>query len=250
MTRVAVLDIARLVAGTAILAYASVLDVRTRRVPNRTWLVGGALAALLLLLDVVALHHVDPVYLILIPALMLVFYGLWYAHLIAGGADAKALMTLALLAPYPIELAAGARTLPLWPSPLPVTVVTFANSLLLFVAVPLVFFVYNAVRGDVRFPSMLLGYTMSLDRAEGRFVWVSERVDDSGRIHQVLLSSKQSPEEQAENIARLRAAGRTRAWVTPKIPFMVPLLGGYVAAFLLGDVFTKVLSETLLRGRA
>jgi len=39
-----------------------------------------------------------------------------------------------------------------------------------------------------------------------------------------------------EAIARLRAAGIDRAWVTPQIPFMVPLSGGFLLAFFVGNV--------------
>jgi len=243
---VVVTDVLRFAVGSAILLYASVSDLRWRRVPNRTWLIGGAIALAILAVDALAFDRIRGVYLVLVPIIIVLAYVSWYFHLLAGGADAKALMMLAALVPYPLD---WATSLPRWTSPLPPAAVSFANSLLVFLALPLLFLVFNLLRGDVRFPTMLLGYTLSLDEAQRRFVWVTERVDDAGRVRQVLMSSKQTPEEQAENIARLRAAGRTRAWVTPKIPFMVPLFAGFLAAFVLGDVFTKLLSLTILRGR-
>lgn len=244
----AVLDVLRLVVGVAILSYGSVRDLRTRRVPNRTWLVGGAIGAFLLLIDVTVYDRIDSAYLLLAPLVVVLAYAFWYIHLIAGGADAKALMMLAVLVPYPYGFEGPLGAWPLWPSVLPPTAVTFANSLLVFVAVPFLFFAYNLIRGDLRFPTMFLGYRMELDHAERSFVWISERIDEAGRTRQLLMSSRLSPEEEAQNVARLRAAGRTRVWVTPKIPFMVPLLGGFVASAVLGDVFTKLLTLTLFRG--
>lgn len=231
------IDWARFAFGTALLLYASVLDLRTRRVPNRTWLVGTAGGLLVLAVDVLVLHRLEPLYLVLVPLIVAVSYGLWYVHLIAGGADAKALMTLAVLAPYPLDLGGA---FPVWPDALPPAAVAFANSLLVFLLFPLLFVLYNLARGDVRFPAMFLGYRLALDHAATSFVWIAERAGEDGAVRQVLMASRMDPEQVEANVARLRALGRTRVWVTPKIPYMVPLLGGYVAAFFLGDVLTHL----------
>lgn len=239
------MDAVRILVAGAILTYASVSDLRIRRVPNRTWLVGGAIGAALLLVEVSLFNRVDGPFLLLIPIIAGLAYVFWYFHLIAGGADAKAIMMLAILIPYPFELDEISSSIPYWPSPLPPTAVTFANSLLVFIAVPFLFFAVNLLRGDLRFPAMLLGYRMDLERAQRSFVWVTERIDENGRSRQLLMSSKQSPEEEEANVARLRAANRTRVWVTPKIPFMVPLLGGFLAAIIVGDVFTRLVTLAL-----
>ena len=42
--------------------------------------------------------------------------------------------------------------------------------------------------------------------------------------------------DRSEDLARLRAAGIDKVWVTPQIPFMVPLLGGFWLAFFVGNV--------------
>lgn len=239
------LDVVRFVFGSAVLLYASVLDLRTRRVPNPTWYWSGGVGAVLLALDLLVFDRVPWQYLVAIPLIMAVAYALWYFYLIAGGADAKAIMMLAVLVPVPIDLASDALALPVWPPLLafPPALTIFANSLLAFVLVPLFLLARNLLRGDVRLPAAVLGYTMALDDVERRFVWPMERVDDAGRVRLLLFASKLPPEELRTQLERLRAAGRTRVWVTPKIPFMVPLLVGYVATFVLGDVFTHVLVE-------
>ena len=124
---------------------------------------------------------------------------------------------------------------------------SFANSLIVFLLIPLAFLTYNLARGDIRFPAMMLGYRLDLDAAARRFVWVTETIDPAtGRRRQLLMASKQSREEQETNLAGLRAAGVDRVWVTPKIPFMVPLLGGFLVAFLFGDVLTQVILLVLV----
>lgn len=242
------LDGARFVVGAALLFFASVSDLRTRRVTNTAWIVGATAGLVFLAIEYAVLDRpLDWVPLAIIPLIILITYGLWYFHLLAGGADAKAIMMLAILIPFPVGWDLAGRVLPLWPSPLPPAFSVFANSLLVFLLIPLLFLVWNLAHRDLRFPAMFLGYTMGVDRAAKSFVWVTERVDEEGRVRQVLLSSKMSREEQAENLEALRRSGRTRVWVTPKIPFMVPLFGGYVAAFFVGDVFTRLLLSIMGR---
>lgn len=242
------LDLLRLAVGTLLLAYASVLDIRTRRVPNRTWIVGGSVALILLVLDLAWTKRVEWLD-VLLAALFIAFaYGLWFFHLLAGGADAKALMTLAILVPIPIELQVAGSDLPLWGSLLPGVLVVFANSLLAFVALPFFFFLGNALLGHFRLPAMFLGYPMPIDRVRKSFVWLAERVDDEGHFRQLIWGSRLTRDEQEEQLGRLANAGRKRVWVTPKIPYMVPLLAGFVAAFTLGDVFSKLVFE-YLQGR-
>jgi preflagellin peptidase FlaK len=39
----------------------------------------------------------------------------------------------------------------------------------------------------------------------------------------------------------LRAAGVDRVWVTPQTPFMVPLFGGFILAFVVGNLLIGIL---------
>lgn len=239
------LDLLRLLVGGAFLAYAAVLDWRTRRVRNAVWLALGAIGLILwpveaFLLDTLTWVHVAVAFLVIAAA-----YVLWYVHLLAGGADAKAIMALAVLAPVPAAWTALGTDLPLLTSPLPPAVVTLANAVIFFIAVPVVFFLWNLARGDVHVPTMLLGYKMSLAEAERRFVWVVDTVDEDGRLRRAVLPSKRTAKQHEANLARLRAAGHERVWVTPKVPFMIPLWAGFVAAYTVGDIVFGVVSRTL-----
>lgn len=246
---VANLDWLRLGTGGALLAYAAVQDLRTRRVPNLTWLVGGAVGAALLLVDWWGGRAVRPVHLVIIALLLASAYLLWYFHLLAGGADAKALMMLAVLLPLPLRLEAAGHAFPVWTSPFPPALVVLANSLLAFVVVPLVFFSWNGARGDVRWPAMFLGYRVRLAEVPHRFVWLMERAQARGPPRLALFASRTTPQQQSAHLRRLKAQGVRRVWVTPKFPFMVPLLAGFLAAFFLGDLLTRFLVAPLLPGR-
>jgi preflagellin peptidase FlaK len=148
-------DLLRLVAVPA-LGWAAWRDVRTRRLPNRLWYPLFAVGLLTLALDATA--HVplttvdDRLFFVRVGVSVLILvplaYGLWWIGGF-GGADAKALMTLAVLFPtYPVfYLATGAY--PLVATTLGVFSMTvLTNAVLVGLAYPLYLGVRNAVRGD------------------------------------------------------------------------------------------------------
>lgn len=240
------LDGLRFLVGFFLLAYASIRDWRTRRIENSVWWFGGALGLLLLVPDALLTQRVGPADLAIALLVIGTAYVLWYVHLLAGGADAKALMMLAVLLPGPIEWDWGVRVLPLWPSPFPPALVVLTNGVLFLVAAPVAFLLLNAARGDVRFPAMLLGHRMPLSQARKRHVWIVERVGPGGKVEQILWASRLTKKEQAAHAAQLARRGVRRVWTTPKIPFMIPLLAGFVAAFVAGDVLTHFVVEPLV----
>jgi preflagellin peptidase FlaK len=148
-------DILRLVA-IPVLGWAALSDVRTRRVPNRLWPPLAALGVVLLVWDLLA--HLPPA--TLADRLFLVQVGISVVFVVPfsylfwrmggfGGADAKALMTLALLLPtYPVYFL-PTTALPLVEAPLGVfsfTVLT--NTVVVAVAYPVVLGVRNLLTGD------------------------------------------------------------------------------------------------------
>ncbi|WP_338740441.1 A24 family peptidase [Haloplanus salilacus] len=149
-------DLLRLIAVPAF-GWAAWRDVRTRRLPNRLWYPLLAVGVLALLWDVRTHLPVagidDRLFLVRVGVSLLVVvplaYGLWWMGGF-GGADAKALMTLALLFPtYPVYyLPWGAY--PRVETTLGVFSMTIlTNAVLVGVAYPVYLGVRNALRGDL-----------------------------------------------------------------------------------------------------
>jgi preflagellin peptidase FlaK len=149
-------DLLRLIAVPAF-GWAAWRDVRTRRLPNRLWYPLLAVGLVALLWD--AWNHLpvagidDRLFLVRVGVSLLVVvplaYGLWWMGGF-GGADAKALMTLALLFPtYPVYyLPWGAY--PRVATTLGVFSMTIlTNAVLVGVAYPVYLGVRNALRGDL-----------------------------------------------------------------------------------------------------
>lgn len=239
------LDLLRLFAGATVLAFASWTDWRWRRAPNVLWI-------LLALVGVVALAAqlaLDPSgtlaqwrYLVGIPLFAGAIYAMWWFGLLAGGADAKALMALALLVPFPLALAEG---IPPLSSPMPGAFAVLENSLLLFLLIPLSLAVWNIAHGDARFPHLFLGVKRRAADVRRGHAWPMEMVSEDGQRRTRFMASRLSDEEVDAAFARIQALGEERVWVSPKIPFMIPLMGGFVTAFLVGDLLFGLLRLAL-----
>ena len=176
--------------------------------------------------------------LLTMPIMVLVYQGFYQVGLLHGGADAKGMIALTLLvptypeaSPFPL-VPVDPRMEPAMHLLFPFSLVTFVDAAVLYLVLPLAFLVFNASRGDLRFPQALFGYRADLEPPP-RNAWLMERIDDRGE--HVLVLFPRRGRNPADEARRLREAGISRAWVQPKIPFMVPLVAGYVAAFLVGN---------------
>jgi len=238
---VPVLDLLRLLAGTTLLAFAAYTDWRWRRAPNVLWVV-MALVGLVALAAQLAFEPSDVLgrwpYLVFIPGFAVAIYAMWWFGLIAGGADAKALMAMALLVPFPLALAEGVPPLA---GPLPGAFTVLGDSLLLFLAIPLSLAVWNLAHGHARFPHLFLGVKRKAKDVRRGHAWPMEVVEEDGSRRTRLMASRMSEEEVEATFARVQALGEEKVWVSPKIPFMIPLLLGFVATFLVGDLIFALL---------
>jgi preflagellin peptidase FlaK len=174
--------------------------------------------------------------LMVIPILFVIIFLLYQFNIVKGGADAKALMAIALLIPrYPM----------IGPFPLvnvtvdatqyimPFAILVLFNAALMTLVVPLVMLAYNLYKRDVKVPAMLFGYTMDLPDARNKFVWPMEYVKDGVVKISAFVKSDDSTEEQ---INQLEAAGKTRIWVTPKIPFLIPITASLLFSTIVGNI--------------
>ena len=179
---------------------------------------------------------------------MLVVYQLFYrVRLLHGGADTKGLIALTLLIPsYPDArpfplLTADPRVESVVRVAFPFSLVVWVDAAIVSLAVPIGLLVYNAVRGNLAFPQAFLGYRAPLDPPP-RHAWLMERITDGGE-HVLVLFPKRRTDPTGQ-VARLQARGIKRAWVTPQIPFMVPLFVGFVLAFVMGNLLVGLLRLT------
>ncbi len=185
-----------------------------------------------------------------VPLLILIYQGFYQIGFLRGGADAKAMIALALLvplypdaSPFPL-LAVPAQVAGTMEVLFPFSLTVLVNAAILFLVVPLVYLVVNVARGEFEWPHGFFGTKAPLDHLPPH-VWLMERVDRGGERVAVLFPSHRR--DESEEIAKLRAAGADRVWVQPKVPFLVPLLAGFLLAFVVGNLMLGFLTAVLPR---
>ncbi|MEE9267809.1 MAG: A24 family peptidase C-terminal domain-containing protein [Thermoplasmata archaeon] len=167
---------------------------------------------------------------------ILLGYVFYYLGLLKGGADAKAFMAIGILVPgYPALgpfplLAVGPPLLAPFELLFPFAMTTLLWGALLLIGLPLAFLGRNLARGDRRWPQLLLGYKAPVDQLP-RFAWTLQEVKDGRMRHRVVPRTT----AREADLEALRAAGVSRVWVTPQIPFLIPLTVGFLLAFLVGN---------------
>ena len=82
---------------------------------------------------------------------------------------------------------------------------------------------------------------MELLKAKNSFVWPLETIVKGKRKISYLSMNKKSDDIykmfEKKNILNI--------WVTPKIPFMIPLLIGFILSFFIGDILFLIMSYIL-----
>ena len=239
------LDITRLIVGVVILGYASYTDIKTRRASNMLWVIMGSIGGVLLLVQYSftdTLEGSNVYYLAFIPIMIVLVYILFQLRLIFGGADAKALMALAILLPFPflqwLPTSSGLPNLPMGETNLPYCWGVFINALLLFLFIPMGLFIFNIARRQICFPHCFLGYKMSIEKAKEKFVWPLEKIEE-GKSKFVYMPKDFDIDEE---LKKFEENNISEIWVTPKIPFMIPLLGGFICVFVFGDFLTHIMN--------
>lgn len=222
----------RFLLGFAMLAGAVPSDLRRRRVPNSWWIPFTALAAALLVGDLLdpardwgrlAIAYGGAA------AVAGAMYLFWRMRLF-GGADAKALMVLAFLVPWPSPRTAAS---------IQPALDTVANGSLLMLAVPVACLLVNLLRGHVAVPAMLLGWQLPVERARAAHVWPLQHVRKDGTVGWRFWQ-KASLDSMDATYDALEAAGVRRVWVTAKVPFLVPLAVGLAVSWWWGNLLLTV----------
>lgn len=235
----------------AILFYACYSDLKTRTVTNKLWLlllvVGLPLALYLL-------------YLRGLPFLITLGYSLGFTSVLAylffvlnlfGGADAKALIGIALLVPTNPLYAAP------FPDPFPFAITTLFNGAILSSLVFPLLFLYNAVK--LR-PSELkahlglafVGYKRKIDtlasakRTFQRLLhsYELERESEGETVRRALVfGGLEIDDNLVEDLKRYHEQGKIEdaVWVTPGVPYMLFITAGFFFALTAGNLPFRII---------
>jgi preflagellin peptidase FlaK len=247
------------VAVVATLLYASLLDIRDRRVPFPTWypMLAVSLPMVAWFYFSIFLEGGLPTvlyYLVLCGLFSAVFYLFAYFGLF-GGADAWALIFLTICIPaFPLEPIGGFPPLGF----LPFSVLV--NAVVLNLFTPLGICIMNVVKGNhAPFPYPFLGFPVEGDSIEYSYGYIMEDIREvdgvisrrfltirealggiisgEGRVYTKDL--RQHPERYGEELGLYRKAGKI--WISYGVPFIVPITAGLLSALVVGDLLLIVM---------
>ena len=220
----------RILLALVMLSSATIIDIRKREISDLMWIIFGAVSVILIFFepDLIKAAFVVGFSLIVAPLVLILWrFGLF------GGADALGLIVLSALAPM-ITLSNSAV------SPFSILV----NSALLSVSPMIIYFIRNSVlilRNEDIFHdfeetkskkifAMFLGYRSK----NPKYSFSLERqVGNKKRLNIALHHSDTAEYCTTPN-----------TWVTPGLPFMIFILGGFIIQILFGDVILGLMGLT------
>lgn len=232
----------RIAACACMLAAASFYDMKSREIPDKIWLVFGGVGALLMALEFAGgpsypARQPFTLYATGMGVMSLIGYAAYRAGLV-GGADAKAIVALAVLFP---AYSAGFRM-----HDIPALSV-FSNALIFSLAGLLHNMARNAIslaKGIPIFEGVsegtlrkALAFSTGFSTAScGKYLFAMEEKDGQGR--RKFNFNPASYNDFAEQ-------GQRRVWVTHALPFVVYIAAGFAIFIAVGDLLALAVTGLL-----
>ena len=167
----------------------------------------------------------------------------WRARLLHGGADAKAMVVVALAIPWWSGIGPLGET-----TAVPPVISVLIWSALAFLILPFVTISRNLRTGHSG-PLRMIWHAerWDLDRIPGHHVWILseivETADGERRVRERMRPRRKrvNSEDLTAQIEQLKDVGETSAWITKKHPFLVYVLPAIPLALILGDPVATIL---------
>lgn len=255
------LNILRVAICMVILGYSCVTDWKTRRAPNRLWYVMGSIGLALGLFELYSLDFYSVFifswafgFIFVFVLMYFLYYLFSYFGMVGlGGADAKALIAIAAMFPYYPTMDLAGITLPVMDISRSVIFgfSVFGNALVLNLAVPVAIFVYNLLKvpaGELKSSPFrsFTGYKSTIEGLKGKHVRLMSRYSEEGGQVKAkrAFGGSELDDQTYDKLVKWKAQGKIgdMLWVTPKIPFLIPITLGFLFAVAGGDILTQAIS--------
>jgi preflagellin peptidase FlaK len=207
-----------LIFGFLILAYASFLDLKHRAIDNKSWMALVLLGLVFLTVDYTRIGSSVILPFAFSTGFTLVVVAVLYYFGIMGSGDCKILFGISALVPLPIHFS----IFPIF------SLGVFTNAIVLSLAIPLMFFIYNLrrlreVKSIRDFLVLFLGY-----KKKGSVIGPFEVALETEKGVKIFLNTKNLELGH-------RLSTEEEVWVTPAIPFVVLITAGFLISALMGD---------------
>jgi len=250
------IEILKVLACMPFLLYACYADIKTRRVANETWVVMFGVGFIFIVADFMELGLPYLIRNILSFAFIFAFVYVLFQFGAFGGADAKVLMVISLIIPTFPAIVLFGTSYPLNGVP-PIDLFAFSvfgNSVLLTVIVPIGLGMYNLARNPVESIKkplyMITGYMTPISKLEkGHFRMIeSYSQTDSGLKFRFTRSGTELSNNVIKELKGYLKEGKVkdRVWITPGLPFMIPITAGFITAVVFGDLIFYITMKFMM----
>jgi len=214
-----------------VLFYASVLDYKYREIDNRSWLSLVVAGFILNIVESFIAGSTDILKFLVVSFIfgLIVAYALYYTGAMGGG-DGKIFMGIAAMFPFfPF------KTLSVFPL---FFLSVFANSVFLSALLPLFFFIMNIPR---------IGEVKSLKHIVLLFIGYKRKERDVREFEAVIGKGDELNLFQNANLMELGKRGESddEVWVTPAMPFIIPITLGFILSVVYGDIATLIILQVM-----
>ncbi len=260
------LNILRVAICIIILGYSCVTDWKIRRAPNRLWYIMGSIGLVLGLYELylsdfnsyLLFHWAFGIVFVFVIMYFLYYFFGYFGMTGIGGADAKALIAIAIMFTQYPQINIGGTWLPI----MDVTrsfifgFAVFGNALVLNLVVPIAIFIYNLFKvplSELKANPLgsFTGYRSRVEGLKNKHVRLMQRYsEENGRLTvKRTFGGSELDDVTYDNLLKWQSEGKVgdRVWVTPKIPFLIPILLGFLVAIIYGDILTQLVSFFLFR---
>jgi len=249
------LDILKILFCAPFLIYSCYSDIKTRRVTNKLWLVMLAGGSPFILYDIYSEGFVYLPHLFISVGLIFMFVYLLFQMGTFGGADAKSLIVLSIILPVYPRLYISGMNLPINKPLIDLFAFgIFGNAVLLTIVVPLGLAVYNLAKMGFRIDKpayIFIGYKAKITELAGRHIKLIENFEEiDGTIKQRFKRGGVEVNEKViSELKTLSEKGliRNEVWVTPGLPFMIPITLGFFVAALYGDLIFELTKYVIFK---
>ncbi len=249
------LDILKIIFCTPFLLYSCYSDIKTRRVSNNVWLVMLIGTIFFVLYDISTYGVAYLPRLFISAGFIFVFVYILFQLGVFGGADAKSLIVLSIILPAYPKLQAFSYTFPLNNPLIDLFAFgIFGNAVLLTIIVPISLAVYNLARLGLHIDKpayIFIGYKIKISELANKHIKLIERFDvvnGAVKFH-FKRGGVEINEKVISELKTLSEKGliKEEVWVTPGLPFMIPLTLGFVVAVFYGDLIFELTKYLILR---
>jgi preflagellin peptidase FlaK len=242
------LDILKILFCAPFLIFSCYSDIKTRRVSNNLWLVMLAGSVFFVLYDVSAYGFSYLLRLFISVGLIFLFVYILFQLGTFGGADAKSLIVLSIIFPaYPVFHAFGY----FFPLNKPLIDLfafgIFGNAVLLTIVVPIGLAIYNLTKMGLHIDNpqyIFIGYKSKIsDLANKHFKLIQDFEVINGEVKfRFKRGGVEINEKRIGDLKILFQKGLIKedVWVTPGLPFMIPITLGFYVAVLYGDLLFEL----------